>query len=84
MLVDVLDIALPEVLHQERCTGGFGGGEQQVHVIGHEHVRVDGAAEALREFAQVVPVEEVVFLGEEAHATVVAALDDVQRDTGSA
>jgi hypothetical protein len=41
---------------------------------------MDRAAELGRKLGQVVQVQRVVFVGEEASATVVAALDQVQRN----
>lgn len=55
---------------------------QQMHVVGHQHVRLDRAAEQAREFFQVVQVQRVVLVGEEAGAAVVATLDDVCGDAG--
>ena len=41
------------------------------------------ATELLGKFAQVVKVTHIVLLGEEAGATVIAALDQVQRHPGN-
>jgi hypothetical protein len=51
-------------------------------MIGHQHIGMDGAAEALGLFGQVVEVAAVVFLSVKAHRAVVATLDDVPGDAG--
>jgi len=53
-----------------------------VNVIGHQHVGVDAAVEAAGETGQFVQITSVVFLRAEAHAAVVASLDDVPGDAG--
>src|SRR6266850_2069053 len=50
-----------------------------MHVIRHQHVRVDRAAIVLGVAPQPVQIEPVILLREEARRAVVAALDDVQR-----
>jgi hypothetical protein len=71
------------MLHQQRGTVAALGREQQMHVIGHQHVGMHRAAETAREFAQMGQVEAVVLFGEEAHRTIVAPLDDVPGDPGN-
>jgi len=51
--------------------------EQDVHVVRHQHVCMDFALKALREFGEVMKEELVVRLDVEARLAVVAALDDV-------
>ena len=55
-----------------------------MHVIGHEHVGVDGTTEALGQFSQEIQIEAIIVIREEAHRAVVAALDDVPGDAGEA
>ncbi len=80
--IDVLHIALAQVLHQQRSAVGFLRREQQVHMVGHQHVGVDRAAELRCILGQTLQVKYVVFVGEEAGVAVVTALDQVQRNTG--
>jgi len=47
-------------------------------------VHINGAAETLRLLLQVIEMAAVVFLGVEAHGTVVAALNDVPGGAGQA
>jgi len=51
-----------------------------MHVVGHEHVGVDGAAVLLGVQRQPMQIELVVLLRIEASRAVVAALHDVQWD----
>ena len=80
--VHVLDIALPQMLHQQRATVGPLRRQQQVNVIGHETVGVDHALELRGEDLQVREIEFVVGIGEEAGAAIVAALNDVDWHLG--
>ena len=52
-----------------------------MHMIGHEHVRMNGAAELLGKLRQVMKIQPVVLRGEEARRAVIAPLDDVQGKT---
>jgi len=70
------------MFHQQRGPIGLARREQQVHVVGHQHIGVDRARIARRQLAQVVQVAPVVVIGEEADAAVIPALDDVQRGAG--
>jgi hypothetical protein len=49
--VDVLDVALTQMLHQKRCAAAGLGSQQQMNVIGHQHIGVDSAAKAVGEFS---------------------------------
>ncbi|GAA0708379.1 hypothetical protein GCM10009105_07920 [Dokdonella soli] len=51
-------------------------------MIGHEHIGVDGAVFAHRDFAKVVPITLVVDGREEARLPIVAALHDVLGNMG--
>src|SRR3989338_5764860 len=53
-----------------------------MHMVGHQHVSMDSAAELGGKFLQVMQVELEVFFGVETYRTVVAALDDVPGDAG--
>ena len=48
--------------------------------IGHQHVGVHAAFEALGQFLEVAQVNPIVFLGEEAGDTIIPPLNDVQGD----
>jgi hypothetical protein len=56
------------------------GRHQQMHVVGHEHIRVYPAAVRQRCLAKVMQVPHVVGLAKEAGPTIVATLDDVLGD----
>ena len=51
-------------------------------MIGHEHVRMNGAAIFLGVDVQPMEIELIVLIGEEAGRPIVAALDDMQRQIG--
>ena len=51
-------------------------------MVGHQHVGMDRTAEIRSQLGQVVEIERVVLVGEEAGLAVVAALDQMQRYAG--
>jgi hypothetical protein len=70
------------VFHQLRRAVRFFRCEQQMNVVGHEHVGMNHAAVLRRLLPQGVQVLAVIVIGVETGRPVVAALDDVPRDTG--
>ena len=50
-----------------------------MHMIGHQHIGVDGQALLLGGFPQTAEVKPVILVRREDRLPVVAALDDVQR-----
>jgi hypothetical protein len=54
-------------------------GDQQVNMVRHQRVGMDGATIALRAFLQAMPIRKIVFVGEEGGLAVVAALHHVVR-----
>lgn len=78
-LIDDLHITAP---HQDQHLGhavGLFRREQQMDVIGHQHVGVQPAVLARQRFAQPAKIGEAVLVVEEARRPIVPALDDVQR-----
>ena len=61
--VDILDVTLSEVFHQQGCAVWILWGEQQVDVVGHQHVSVNNAVELVGKFLQVMQVELVILFG---------------------
>jgi hypothetical protein len=53
-----------------------------MHVIGHQHERVDFAVMSSRGVAQPCPIDTTVIVVDEAALPIVPAYDDVLRDTG--
>ena len=80
--VDVLHVATTDGLHEARGGCGFSGGHQEVHVVGHEDVGVDGTAPIASRLFEPVEVAVVVLFSEKAGLAIDAALDDVQRGFG--
>jgi len=58
----------------------FLGNQNQMDVIGHEAVGLDGDAVVAGEFPQQIEVEQAIFLTEKDLLAVVAPLRDVMRD----
>lgn len=76
--VDILDIPLPQPLHDQRWTIGFRWREKEMNMIGHQTVGIERHSMGLADGPQFVQVEGVVALGEEAGPTIVAPLDQVK------
>ena len=82
--VDVLPIALTEVLHHQGGAVGFFWRQQQVDMMGHQHLSVNRAAEARGELSQFVEIAVVIFFCLETNRAVIATLDDMPGDAGQA
>ncbi len=80
--VGVLDVAAPERLNQTRRGARFRRCQQQMDVIGHQGVGVDGAATSASRLFQPMEIAVVIFIGKKARLAVDAALNDVQRVVG--
>ena len=80
--VHILDIPLPQAFHEHACAGGLGGSEQQVYMVGHEHIGMDDAIAHVAVFLEPFQITTIVFVGKKAGLAIVAALDDMQRDVG--
>lgn len=76
--VEILHVALSQLLHQRAGGIRCGSAEQQMHVIRHQAVGVDGAPGIVCRARQPVEIKQVIRLGIEAHRTVVAALDNME------
>jgi hypothetical protein len=57
-------------------------GYEQVAMMGHQHVGVDGATALLRVLLEPVEIHPVVLLGKEARLAIVAALNKMLRHPG--
>jgi hypothetical protein len=68
------------VLHHQGGSLGPLRRDQQVHVVGHQHVGVDGAAVLLSLFFQRVQIPPIVLLSVETGRAIIPALDDVPSD----
>jgi hypothetical protein len=53
-----------------------------MHMIGHEHIGVQGAVAFVQCFAQPMAVRRIVFFTEKTGVAIMAALNDVQRHIG--
>ena len=77
--VDMPDIADAEPLHHPRRAVGGAGGQQQVHVVGHQDIGVHGASVVPRRLRQKPAIARIVVVMEEDRLPIVAALDHVHR-----
>ena len=80
--VDVLHVALSQVFHQQDGALFARVCEQQMYVVGHQHVGMDGATELVGELFDVLQVELVVLFAVETDRAVIATLDDVPGNAG--
>ena len=60
----------------------LGGRHQQMHMVGHQHVGVDGHLVSLRRHGQIRQIVTIVGIGEETRLPVIAALDDMLGNAG--
>ena len=82
LAVDVLNVAPSERHHQIRNRRNVGRGDQQMHVIRHQTIRMQSHAARAEREAQPVQVSAVVLQVKEAAPAIVSALHDVQRHAG--
>ena len=85
----ILHVASAEGDHQPGHILRAARGDQQVHMVRHEHVAMQGNLGRLHRFAQPMQEAVVILLCEEARFAIVPAQHDVQRltremDAGSA
>lgn len=78
----MLHIALAEQLHHPSRSIRFAWRQQEMDVIRHQHIGVDGAAGALCAKLQLIEIEAIIVICEKTGLAVVAALDDVKRNPG--
>lgn len=81
-LVDMAHVASAEGLHHAAGAADFGRRHEQVHVVGHQYVRVDRAAFTPGGLIEIAQVASIVVGGEEARLAIVATLDHVLCDSG--
>lgn len=79
-LVDAADISPSQRLHHSADRPARRGRDEQVYVVRHQDVGVNGAAFAEGDVPEVVSIAEVVRVGEEAGLAIVSVLDDMLRD----
>jgi hypothetical protein len=80
--VEVLDIALAKVTHESHARFGRWRREQKVDMVAHQAVRMDLAVEICGQLLEVQEVEQVVAVCSKAGSAIVAALDDMNSDSG--
>ena len=75
--VDAANVAAPQRLHQPTDPVVSRRSDQQVHMVGHQHICVQGAALLCQSPADLGQEEAAVAVVEEDRLPIVAALDDV-------
>jgi hypothetical protein len=75
----VAQVATAERLHGARQAVGAARRHQQVHVVGHQHIGVNGAAAGGGRIREPTAVAVIVGHGKEDRLAIVAALNDMQR-----
>ena len=81
-VVDVAHVTTAGGLHQARNALDVARRDQQMHVVGHEDVSMDGTAVTTARLEERVVQIRVVVVREEDGSAVVATLDEVQRHVG--
>src|SRR5258706_3622855 len=76
--VEGLHVPLPETFHQKRRALCFHRAQQQVHVVAHEHVRMDTARNPAGHLLEHRKVEAAIGFGREARRLVDSALHDME------
>jgi hypothetical protein len=82
-MVDVLDIALPKLLHETRASVAGSWSNKQVHVIRHQAIGMHRAIELGGKRLHKAQVRQVIGIRKETIVAVDSALNDVQRQTGN-
>jgi hypothetical protein len=77
LVVDVLHVASSYVAHDERDRLRSPRRDEQMDVIGHQHVGVDGAVVPARGMLQTCQIKALVLRDKEGGLAVVTALNDV-------
>lgn len=80
--IDRLFVAPANLFHEARSAPGLRGGEQQMDVVSHQHVGVDGAFEAGGECAQSCQEHLPVVFVKKALRLAAAATNYVQGSAG--
>lgn len=80
--VEAADIPAPDGLHHPRYPAWFVRGREQMHMIGHQYISVQSAAVSKRGFAQFLPISKIVGCVRKTSLPVIAALDDMLRNSG--
>jgi hypothetical protein len=76
--IKVLDIVLPETTHEHAGTVTATGRQQQMHVVGHQHVGVDVTGGTVRVTLQERQIHQVVGLTGKAKVAIVSTLDEMK------
>ena len=78
LAIHVLDIALPQRFHQVARRPGALWRDEQMNVVGHQHIGMDATTVRANVFRETFQIEAVVFIGKETGLPVVPVLDEVR------
>ena len=81
--VDVLPVAAADSWHQQACSFRWFQRDQEMYVVGHEDIGVNGTAVIGSRLLQPMAVAVVILLGKEARLPIDAALHKVLGSPGS-
>jgi hypothetical protein len=82
LAIDVLDVALTHLLHEPRSAIRCGRSHEQMNVVRHQYVCMNGAFVLGAKLIQEAQVKPIVGRTPEAISVIVSALHDVQRHSG--
>src|SRR5690242_7485909 len=83
--MDVIEYAYKAstyVLHHGPQGTGFRRGDEQVHVVGHQYVRVNLATPPVGRLTQASEIKPPIRVAENTGGAIVATLDDMLRNAG--
>ena len=73
-------VPLPQATHQLPCRVGTARREPQMHMIGHQHIGVNGTRALLGVLTEPLKVRQMIFVGEKTRLAVVPPLNDMHRN----
>ena len=80
MIIDISHALMSERLHDSCNLTNGGRCHEQVHMIGHQNISVDGATFAQSNLAQFAQISKIVNLGEKAWLPIIPVLGNMLRN----
>lgn len=81
-IIDIAHVTSPQRLHHPSDLPAGPRCHKQVHMIGHQHISMDGTIFAQTDLPQLVQIADAVNILEEARQTIITALHDMLRHLG--
>jgi len=79
-MVHIRDVTAADILNQSADGFSVLGGDQQMDMIGHQHVGMNRTIMLLRAFVKPVQVRGIILITKERRLTTIAALDNMSGD----